>query len=466
MASRKNIFIDEAEIVSALSDPAAADPGKQRASIEKALAGGRLGLGDTAALLAIRDGELRHRLFEAAGAIKQRIYGNRLVFFAPLYLTNRCTNNCLYCAFRRDNRELVRATLTREEIRRETETLIRQGHKRLLLVCGEHPKEASLDYVGESIRAVYGVNIGGNNIRRVNVNIAPLAAEEFRRLKSFGIGTYQCFQETYHRATYAEVHPSGRKKDYAWRLFAMDRAIEAGIDDVGIGALFGLYDYRFETLALLRHASHLEETFGGVGPHTISIPRLEPAFRAPLSSANSPWSVPDEEFKQVVAVLRLAVPYTGIILSTRENAQMRRELFGLGVSQLSAGSRTDPGGYLREDHRTAEQFQLGDTRPLEEVVRDILSLGCMPSFCTACYRSGRTGERFMRMAKSGTIGSICEPNALATFEEYLVDCAGVATREEGRETIRAELQRMENGRRERTEEMIRGIDEGKRDVFL
>jgi 2-iminoacetate synthase len=246
----------------------------------------------------------------------------------------------------------------------------------------------------------------------------------------------------------------------------MDRAIEAGIDDVGIGVLYGLYDHRFETLAMLQHVLHLEENFGGVGPHTISIPRLEPAYNAPLSSLNSPWNVADEDFKVVVAVLRLAVPYTGIILSTRESAEMRRELFDLGVSQLSAGSRTDPGGYLRGEHHTAEQFQLGDTRPLDEVVRDILSLGYLPSFCTACYRSGRTGDRFMELAKAGNIGKICEPNALATFEEYLVDFADESMQNSGREFIREELEGMDPKRKEKTEKMIRDIDEGKRDVFL
>ena len=459
-------MIDEQKIDSILSDPSLRDISRQRDVIQKSQSDIRLTLEDTATLLQVTDPEIREEIHAAALRMKEKIYGNRLVFFAPLYLTNRCTNNCTYCAFRRDNTELVRSTLTQDEIRKEVELLVAQGHKRLLLVCGEHPKEASLSYVGESIRTVYDVMLRGNSIRRVNVNLAPLSMEDFRILKSFGIGTYQCFQETYNRRTYRFVHPNGRKKDYDWRVTAMDRAIEAGIDDVGIGVLYGLYDYKFETLAMLQHVFHLEQKFDGVGPHTISIPRLEPALNVPLTSDNSPWIVSDEDFQTLVAILRLSVPYTGMILSTRESARMRRELFKMGISQISAGSKTDPGGYLHSIHQSSEQFQLGDTRPLDEVVRDVVSLGYLPSFCTACYRSGRTGDRFMELAKSGNIGKICEPNALATFEEYLIDFADEEAKMAGKDFITSEIEKMKNGMRPKTEKMIREIDEGGRDVFL
>ena len=459
-------IIDEERITALLADPRFTDEGRQRDTIAKARSRERLTLEDVAALLHTRSRDIREEIHLAARDEKKRIYGNRLVFFAPLYLTNRCVNNCLYCSFRRENDELVRATLTQDEIRREVEFLLEQGHKRLLLVAGEHPKEAPLEYIGQSIATVYDARWNGANIRRANINAAPMTVDEFRALKSFGIGTYQCFQETYHRETYAHVHPSGRKRDYDWRVTAMDRAIEAGIDDVGIGILFGLYDYRFEVMAMMQHILHLEEHFDGVGPHTISIPRLEPALNAPLDSTNSPWTVADEDFQTVVAILRLAVPYTGMILSTRENADTRRGLFDFGISQISAGSRTDPGGYMASDHATSEQFQLGDHRPMDEVVRDVVSLGYMPSFCTACYRSGRTGDRFMELAKSGNIGKICAPNALATFEEYLNDFAGDDTREAAKALMQAELDAMPEKTREKTEEMIRKVDGGEKDIYL
>jgi 2-iminoacetate synthase len=459
-------FINQEQIFDLLANHELTSEQRQLDALAKAAKGVRLTLEDVAALLRAESPEVLESIHQAARGTKQEIYGNRIVFFAPLYLSNRCINNCLYCSFRRDNTELLRSTLTQDEIRHEVEFLIAQGHKRLLLVAGEHPKESSLDYIGESVRTVYDVDVDGNNIRRVNINAAPLSVEDFRRLKTFGIGTYQCFQETYHRETYAYVHPSGMKADYDWRVEVMDRALEAGIDDVGVGILFGLYDYRFEALALMQHIFHLEENFNGVGPHTISIPRLEPALNAPLDSTNSPWTVSDEHFQTLVAILRIAVPYTGIILSTREQPEARRKLFDYGVSQISAGSKTDPGGYLHANHATSEQFQLGDHRPMDEVVKDILALGYLPSFCTACYRSGRTGDRFMDLAKSGNIGKICTPNGLATFVEYLNDFGDDEMRSLATPVIDRELGKLPEAVKEKAGKMIRDINNGEKDVFL
>jgi 2-iminoacetate synthase len=459
-------FINQEQIFSLLNAPSLKSPERQFATLSKAMSGSRLDLEDVASLLLASTPDVRDAIHHVAREIKQNIYGNRLVFFAPLYLSNRCINNCLYCSFRRDNTELVRSTLTQEEISKEVEFLLSQGHKRLLLVAGEHPKDSNLEYIGRSVQTVYDMEVNGNNIRRVNINAAPMSTEDFRELKSFGIGTYQCFQETYHDETYRTVHPSGMKKDFNWRVEVMDRAIEAGIDDVGVGVLFGLYDYRFEVLALMQHIFHLEDKFNGVGPHTISVPRLEPALNAPLDSTNSPWTVDDDSFATMIAILRIAVPYTGMILSTREQPDMRRRLFDYGISQISAGSKTDPGGYLHGDHETAEQFQLGDHRPMDEVVKDVLSLGYLPSFCTACYRSGRTGDRFMKLAKNGSIGKICTPNGLATFEEYLNEFADEEMKKLARTIIDNELEKMPDAVRAKTEQMIKDIDEGRKDIYI
>ncbi len=461
-------FIDEVYINSLIEDKSLNSPEMQKEVIAKAAGAKGLDLKESAALLNIKDPGILEELFHTAKSIKEKIYGNRLVIFAPLYITNQCVNNCLYCAFRRDNKELVRVTLTIDEIRDEVEYLVKQGQKRILLVAGEHPKQSALSYVGDAIDTIYKVNYNGNNIRRVNVNTAPLSLEQFKTLKSFGIGTYQCFQETYHSATYKNMHPSGPKKDYAWRLYAMDRAIQAGIDDVGIGALFGLTDYRFETLAMLNHAFNLDARYG-IGPHTISVPRLEPALNAPAAE-KPPFAVEDQDFKKLIAVIRLAVPYTGIILSTRERAELRRELFNVGISQISAGSRTSPGAYKEseshKDEHNMEQFQLGDHRSLEEVVKDCCDLGYMPSFCTACYRSERTGDRFMALAKSGTIGNICVPNALATFEEYLNDFASETTVKKGKEFLESEIEKQNESTRKKVRNMIERVDKGERDVYF
>ena len=461
-------FIDEKYIDSLINEEKLNDPALQKEIIDKSKDAKGLTLQESAALLNIKNQDLLEYLFHTAKEVKEKIYGNRLVLFAPLYITNQCVNNCLYCAFRRDNKELIRKTLTIEEIREETEFLVKQGHKRILLVAGEHPKKSSMQFIGEAVKTIYDVHINGGNIRRINVNTAPLSYESFKVLKSFGIGTYQCFQETYHYDTYHKMHPDGPKHDYAWRLFAMDRALLAGIDDVGIGALFGLTDYKFETLALLTHAFNLDHRFG-IGPHTISVPRLEPAFNAPVAH-KPPFAVSDHAFKKLVAIVRLAVPYTGIILSTRERAELRRELFELGISQISAGSRTSPGAY-RESQESIEeyemeQFQLGDHRSLDEVVKDCCQLGYLPSFCTACYRSSRTGDRFMELAKSGDIGKLCVPNAISTFKEYLIDYASDETKSVADNFIENEIEKLSGATKTKTEKMINRVKDGERDVFF
>jgi 2-iminoacetate synthase len=397
--------------------------------------------------------------------VKNAIYGRRVVIFAPLYISNLCSNECLYCAFRVRNREVRRRALTQEEIARETRILVEQGHKRVLVVAGEsYPKEG-FDYVLDSIRTVYSVKSGPGEIRRVNANIAPLTREEFGRLKETGIGTYQLFQETYHRDTYRRVHLAGRKTDYAWRVTAFHRAMAEGIDDCGIGVLFGLFDWRYEVLAMLLHIGDLERRFG-VGPHTISVPRIEPAVGSALAG-HPPSAVSDLDFRKIVAILRLTVPYTGIIMSTRETADLRRELFALGVSQISGGSRTNPGGYaeegLQEDREA--QFSLGDQRSLDEVIRDVAGLGLVPSFCTGCYRLGRTGKDFMDLAKPGEIRRHCDPNAFSTFAEYLQDYAGPATKAVGDALIEKAVSEMEPAEAKQVRGMVEAVRGGKRDVY-
>jgi 2-iminoacetate synthase len=354
--------------------------------------------------------------------------------------------------------------LTQEEIVREIQSLEDMGHKRILLLAGEAYPNDSLDYIFESIATVYATKHGRGEIRRVNVNTAPLTVDEFRRLKACKIGTYQLFQETYHLGTYRKMHVSGPKMDYYWRLNAIGRAFEAGINDLGVGVLFGLYDYRFEILALLQHIQHLEQTCG-VGPHTISVPRLEPAEGSVIAS-NPPYAVSDEDFKRIVAILRLAVPYTGMIMSTRETPAMRAATFALGVSQISAASRTDPGGYA-EGKRATPQFQLGDHRSVDEVIRDVVRDGYIPSFCTACYRLGRTGEDFMHLAKPGLIKRFCLPNAIMTFKEYLEDYASEETRQAGLAAIEKNLLDIPSEERlcEARKRLIR-IEQGERDLYF
>ena len=395
--------------------------------------------------------------------IKDTIYGKRLVLFAPLYISNLCGNECLYCAFRARNKEVQRRVLSQEEIAAETRILIDQGHKRVLLVAGESYPQQGFQYILDSIATIYSVKHERGEIRRVNANIAPLTLEEFTLLKGAHIGTYQLFQETYHRETYAKVHVGGKKRNFDWRLTAFDRAMAAGIDDVGIGVLFGLFDWRFEVLAMMQHIGHLEDRFG-VGPHTISVPRLEPATGSTVAE-QPPHPVSDADFRKIVALLRIAVPYTGIIMSTRETAHLRRETFALGVSQISAGSRTNPGGYagtLRED---MSQFSLGDHRSLDEVIRDVANLGYVPSFCTGCYRLGRTGADFMDLAKPGDIKAHCDPNAASTFQEYLEDYGTEQSRAIGEQTLASFIDDMDETPARHSRIMVEKVKQGKRDVY-
>ncbi|MCK4847354.1 MAG: [FeFe] hydrogenase H-cluster radical SAM maturase HydG, partial [Deltaproteobacteria bacterium] len=365
-----------------------------------------------------------------AGEVRKKIYGERLVLFAPIYISNHCVNDCEYCGFRSTNTQ-KRTKLTTRDVTTETKTLINMGHKRLLLECGEAPDMNTLDYVIEAIDTIYSTSVGSNNIRRVNVNIAPLDLEGFKRLKAADIGTYQLFQETYHRETYESAH-HGPKADYTRQLFAHDRAFAAGIDDIGLGVLFGLYDYRFEVIALLHHARYLEDRFG-VGPHTVSVPRLRAAPGVtPGVTVDAKYQVSDAELLKIIAVIRLAMPYTGIILSTREGAELREDAFKVGVTQASTGSVATPGGYgegrdgatrFTLPQFTLPQFTLKDERSVKDFIGDILADGVLPSFCTACYRRGRTGEAFMDLAKPGDIEAFCSPNALLTFKEYIEDFA-------------------------------------------
>ncbi len=457
-------WLDERRIHETLQDTGRADAVRVREILAKALALKGLTMGEVAALSLVRDAGLLEEIYRTARQVKEEIYGPRLVLFAPLYISNLCKNECLYCAFRRTNTDLARRALTQEEIAQETRVIIEQGHKRILLVAGESYPGNNLQYVLDAIATIYDVKIGpSGEIRRLNVNVAPLPVEDFRRLKEAGIGTYQVFQETYHRETYARVHVAGAKSNYDWRATAMDRAMQAGIDDVGIGVLFGLYDWRFELLALMQHIMHLEQTFG-VGCHTISVPRLEPALNSAIATA-PPHPVSDEEFKKLVALIRLAVPYTGIIMSTRETPEIRSETFALGVSQISAGSRTNPGGYNEDTQALSAQFQLGDHRSLAEVIADVASMGYVPSFCTGCYRLGRTGQDFMDMAKPGLIKQKCGPNALSTFLEYLLDYGTPEAVAAGESAIDQELGHMEPKTRNISEGLMAQVRKGRRDVF-
>ena len=440
------------------------DDGRIREVLQKARELKGLDMADVAALCHIAAPEQIEELFATARRVKEEIYGHRMVLFAPLYISNVCGNECTYCAFRASNKALKRTALDMEGIKRDTAELVRQGHKRLLLVAGEGYSAANggFRYVLDAIAAVYDVTDASGNIRRLNVNLAPLDVDEFRQLKQAGIGTYQLFQETYHRPTYAAVHTVGKKRDYDWRATALDRAMHAGIDDVGMGVLFGLHDWRFELLSLMQHIAHLEEVFG-VGCHTISVPRIEPADHSDVSLA-PPAPVSDLDFKKIIAILRLAVPYTGLILSTRESAAIRRECYALGVSQISAGSRTNPGGYSGEES-AAGQFQLGDHRSLDEVVHELSTMGFIPSFCTACYRLGRTGQDFMDLAKPGLIKLKCDPNAVTTFQEYLIDYASESARCDGERAIDGELSGMSAKARKTSERMLARIRDGRRDVY-
>jgi 2-iminoacetate synthase len=458
-------FIDEAAIEGVLAG-SREDPGCVRERLAKARELHGLAPEEVADLMAIEDPALLAELFAAAQWVKEEIYGSRLVLFAPLYISNHCGNECSYCAFRATNRNLQRRALRQDDIANEVRALIEQGHKRLLLVAGEaYPNRQGFRYILDAIHTAYQVKAGNGEIRRVNVNVAPLTGEQFRELKAAGIGTYQLFQETYHRKTYAAVHLAGPKRNYDWRLTAMDRAMAAGIDDVGVGPLFGLYHWRFELLALLQHIRHLERTFG-CGCHTISVPRIEPAAGSTLASS-PPHAVSDRDFLKLIAILRLAVPYTGMIMSTRESPRIRRESLAVGISQISAGSRTDPGGYAGgHAARPSAQFQLGDHRPMDEVIRELAALGYIPSFCTACYRLGRTGQHFMDLAKPGEIKCHCAPNAVSTFEEYLIDFASPPTRQVGDRLITDLESEFEPAQWRLVEHLLAKVRAGQRDVLV
>lgn len=418
---------------------------------------------EAALLLACEDPELVEKMYAAAKEIKKKFYGNRIVMFAPLYLSNYCINGCVYCPYHAKNKHIRRKKLTQEEIRREVIALQDMGHKRLALETGEDPKNNPIEYVLESIKTIYGIKHKNGAIRRVNVNIAATSVENYRKLKEAGIGTYILFQETYNKESYEALHPTGPKSDYAYHTEAMDRAMEGGIDDVGCGVLFGLETYRYDFVGLLMHAEHLEARFG-VGPHTISVPRICPADD--IDTADFSNAVPDEIFQKIVAVIRIAVPYTGMIISTRESVACREKVLDLGISQISGGSRTSVGGYAEEEkeEENSSQFDVSDRRTLDEVVNWLLKLGYIPSFCTACYREGRTGDRFMSLVKTGQIANCCHPNALMTLKEYLEDYASPETKERGLNLIEKELANIE---RDKTREIcirnLHDIENGKRD---
>ncbi len=460
-------FIEEDAIWQLLADNQNPDRRRIRDIVAKAGDLQRLEPCETAALLQCRDESLWEEIYAAGLRIKEAVYGRRIVFFAPLYVANLCANNCAYCGFRSENSEVVRRRLTREELRAEVQALVSRGHKRLIMVYGEHPS-TDADYIADTIRVAYETKVGNGEIRRVNVNAAPMCIEDLEKLREIGIGTYQVFQETYHRPTYEALHPPNTiKGNYLWRLYALHRAQDAGIDDVAIGALFGLYDYRFEVLGLLMHTIDLEKRFAGVGPHTISFPRLEPAVNTPW--LDSPrYRVRDDQFKKLVATIRLSVPYTGMILTCRERPGLRREVVQVGCTQIDAGSNISIGGYAAEQAEgKKQQFMLSDNRSLDEVVRELAEVGMITSFCTAGYRCGRTGKYFMSIAKAGKVHCMCMPNAILTFQEYLHDYASPETRSVGERLIQDEIERLPvQALRDHVRKLLAQINAGARDLYV
>lgn len=460
-------FINDAEILESLEfgKGKANDRAYVKELLTKAKEAKGLTHREAAVLLNVTDEEILQEMFKTAKHIKESIYGKRIVMFAPLYVSNYCVNSCAYCGYHQGNNKIARKKLTMEELKEEVRILESLGHKRLALEAGEDDVNCPLDYILDCIKNVYSIKFDNGSIRRVNVNIAATTVENYRRLKEAEIGTYVLFQETYHQPTYEKLHPQGPKRSYEWHTTAMDRALQAGIDDVGIGVLYGLYDHQYDTIAMIMHAEHLDSTYG-VGPHTISVPRMRPA--AGIDLHTFPHLVSDQDFKKIVAVLRLTVPYTGMLLSTRENPQFRNEVLALGISQLSAGSCTGVGGYKEEyesdEKKDTAQFEVGDHRSPMEILKELCKDGYIPSYCTACYREGRTGERFMPLAKAGQIHNVCLPNAILTFKEFLIDYADEELKEIGektiekflneipkeaaRETAKKYLQRMENGERD------------------
>jgi 2-iminoacetate synthase len=459
-------YINEALLWETLEQAQKTTPDAVEKILQKSRQLQRLTLAETAALLAVEDPELLSKIFAAAAWVKNEIYGKRVVLFAPLYISNICRNTCRYCAFKADNKEIKRQALNPAEVKTRTEFLLQRGHKRILLVAGEAKPDFAnslIDYYTDSIRAIYAARSGAHKIKRVNINCAPLPVEDFKKLKKAGIGTFQIFQETYHAETYKYVHVRGPKTDPDKRIAAVDDAFAAGIDDVGMGVLYGLFDYRFDTLALLQHIEQLEKNWK-VGPHTISVPRIEPAVGAGFSR-NIPHKVADADFKKIVAVLRLSVPYTGMILSTRETAQMRDELIDLGISQISAESSVSPDGYQEKPEENA-QFTVADHRSLDEIIAALVDKGYIPSFCAACYRLERTGEKFMCLAKPGTIKGKCSMNALITLREYLDDFAPADTRREGYKFLERLKDALPDNDRQTYENFCLEIAGGARDRYV
>jgi 2-iminoacetate synthase len=468
-------FIDDALIVEQLHSNRNPDPRKVKDILDKALSIETLTPDETATLLNIEDNDLWQEIATVALEIKKKVYDNRIVTFAPLYLNNLCINNCLYCGFRKDNDAITRTILTQREIRREVEVLAGKiGHKRLIVVYGEHP-QSDIEYMRQSIQTIYDVRATTKNgwgcIRRVNVNAPPLSIEELKILHKIGIGTYQVFQETYNHRQYALLHPpSTLKANYQWRLYSMHRALDAGIDDVGIGALFGLYDWKFEVMGLLYHARELEAKCG-VGPHTVSFPRLEPAMNTAFTQ-RSPYQVSDQDFRKVIMVIRLAIPYTGMILTAREPCHIRRQMIPLGVTQTDASAKIGIGAYSQsygEQVGTKQQFFLGDTRSLDEVVREFAQMGYITSFCTAGYRCGRTGKCIMQLLKSGQEGKFCKLNAILTFREWIDDFASFETKAAAEEILNKEIAAVKEvmpAQFARFKEFYERIKQGERDLYF
>lgn len=459
-------FVDEDLIYQALLANQQPEKVRLRDIMAKALDLQRLEPEETAALLNCRDEEIWQEMYQIGYQIKEKVYGRRIVTFAPLYVSNHCVNSCVYCGFRHENQETVRQQLSLDELGAEVEALVQKGHKRLIMVYGEHP-DSDVHYIAATLKKAYQTKVGNGEIRRVNVNAAPMSVEDLRILKEVGIGTFQVFQETYHHESYRRLHPKGIKADYLWRLYSLHRAMEAGVDDVGIGALFGLYDWKFEVMALLLHTIDLEEKFSGVGPHTISFPRIEPAINTPFAQ-KSRYLADDDTFKKLVTVIRLSVPYTGMILTARERAEVRNEVIKVGCTQIDAGSNIGIGSYSKDcvDY-SRQQFILGDNRNLDEAIRDMAKMGFITSFCTADYRCGRTGECFMGITKQGKIHNLCMPNAILTFKEYLLDYASPQTKAEAAYLIDQELTALPNEAvREKVQGMLARIEAGERDLFL
>lgn len=460
-------FIIESELTALIDEGArrAQNPSEVSLILSKAAQAQGLGLAEAAVLMALTDQDQLEEFFRIAHQVKQDIYGRRLVLFAPLYLSDYCVNDCRYCSYQHSNDKFQRRRLTPDEVAMEARAILAMGHKRLALEAGEDPRHNPISYILECIAAIYAVEERGNRIRRVNVNIAATTVEEYAQLKAAGIGTYVLFQETYHEPTYRHHHPRGPKSDYLWHLTAMHRAMSGGLDDVGLGVLFGLYDWRFETLAMLKHAEVLEKD-AGVGPHTFSVPRIKKA--SGVDQANFPYLVADPDFKKIVAALRLTAPYAGLLMSTREGGPFRAELIAAGVSQISAGSCTGVGGYavaLAEGGaQVTPQFAVDEHRSHLEIIKELLGQGYLPSYCTACYREGRTGDRFMELAKNGQIQNVCHPNAILTFQEYLEDFADQELKALGQQVISSGLEEIKSPKiRERVSQRLALISQGQRD---